>query len=107
MGLLQIQKMQVLIGRIDEKELDKFNDIIKIIDALENNGIDARLEYIDITDKNNYVLEFADEHKKIILGEASDLSAKMAWISLFIKEHKEENGVVYLNAKDVYFAPNS
>lgn len=77
------------------------------MDALEHNNIDARLEYIDITDKNNYILEFTEENKKIILGEASDLSAKMAWINLFIKEHKNESGTVYLNAKDVYFAPNS
>ncbi len=42
-----------------------------------------------------------------MLGDVSDLSAKMAWIKMFINEHKQESGTVYLNAKDVYFSPNT
>ena len=42
-----------------------------------------------------------------MFGEAIDLSAKMAWINLFVREKKNDKGIIYLNAKDVYFAPNS
>lgn len=94
-------------GRLVEKDLDKFNDIIKIIDAIKNNDIDTKLTSIDITNKDDYILEFVDEQKKVMLGDSLDLSAKMAWINLFIKEKKNEAGTIYLNAKDVYFAPNS
>lgn len=94
-------------GRLIEKDLDKFNDLIKIMDAIKNNDINTKLTSIEISYKDNYILEFADEQKKVMLGDSLDLSAKMAWINLFIKEKKNEAGIVYLNAKDVYFAPNS
>jgi len=42
-----------------------------------------------------------------MLGEAKDLSAKMTWIKLFIKEKKNESGTIYLNAENVYFSPNT
>lgn len=94
-------------GRISQKEFDKFNDLIKIMNAIKNNMINAKLSSIDISDKDNYILEFTEEDKKIMLGDISDLSAKMAWIKMLIEGHKEEKGTVYLNAKDVYFAPNA
>lgn len=93
-------------GRLKEEDLSKFNDIIKIMDAIKNNDIDSKLTSIDITDNNNYILEFANENKNIILGEAKDLSAKMTWIKLFITQKKNEKGTVYLNAENVYFSPN-
>lgn len=93
--------------RIDEKEFEKFSDLIKIRNAMENNGVNAKLSSIDISDGNNYILEFTEENKKIMLGDISELSTKMAWIKLFIENYKETNGTVYLNANNVYFAPNS
>lgn len=71
---------------------------------MKSNNIEANLTSIDISDNKNYILEFANEKKKIMLGDASDLSAKMAWISLFIKERKNENGTLHLNANEVYFS---
>lgn len=94
-------------GRINEKEFEKFNDLIKIINAMENNDVNAKLTSIDISDENNYILEFTEENKKIMLGDVSELSAKMAWIKMFIENHKDTSGTVHLNAKDVYFAPNT
>lgn len=94
-------------GRINEIEFEKFNDLIKIRNAMENNSVNAKLNSIDISDKNNYILEFAEENKTIMLGDISELSTKMAWIKLFMENYKEISGTVYLNAKDVYFAPNT
>ncbi len=70
------------------------------------NNVDAKLNSIDITDSSNYILEFTEEKKKIMLGDSSDLSAKMAWINFFIKENKDKQGTVYLNTANVYFSPN-
>lgn len=94
-------------GRLKEEDLSKFNDMIKIMDAIQNNDIEAKLTSIDIKDDKNYILEFASEKKNIILGDSSDLSAKMTWIKLFIQEKKNENGTIYLNAENVYFAPEN
>lgn len=92
-------------ARIKEEDLEKFDDLIKIVDAVKNNDITAKLSSIDITDDNNYILEFAEEKKNVMLGNTLDLSAKMAWIKLFIKEKQNESGNIYLNTKDIYFSP--
>ncbi len=76
------------------------------MDAIKTNNVDAKLNNIDITDSSNYILEFTEEKKKIMLGDTNDLSAKMAWINFFIKENKDKQGTVYLNTANVYFSPN-
>lgn len=92
--------------RMCDSDLLKFNDLIKIIDALKNNMVSARLTSIDITDENNYVLEFADENKKVMLGTVADLSIKMSWINVVIDSRKDEAGIIHLDTEDVYFSPN-
>lgn len=91
--------------RIEEKDLSKFNDLIKIVDAIENNDIEAKLNSIDISDDNNYILEFPEENKTVMLGNTKDLSGKMAWISFSMKQNKNESGILYLNSDTVYFSP--
>lgn len=91
--------------RLDEEDLSKFNDLIKIIDAVKSNITEAKLTGINIQDNKNYILEFNEENKNIMLGEAKDLVAKMAWINLFIKEKKNESITIYLNTGNVYFSP--
>lgn len=91
--------------RILDEDLSKFNDLIKIVDGIKNNNIEAKLSNIDILDNNNYVLEFEEENKTAILGDTSNLSTKMLWIRYFIEQRKEEKGIIHLNAQNVYFAP--
>lgn len=93
--------------RLNEKDLSKFNDLIKIIDAIENNTVGAELKSINITDTNNYILEFKEENKIIMLGDTKDLSAKMTWINFFVTQNKNQGGTIYLNSDNVYFAPDN
>lgn len=108
----EIKGLQTSLGeleagdRIEEKDLNSLGDMIKIMDAIQNNGIEAKLTSANIADTHHYLLEFAEEKKKVMIGDSSDLSAKMAWINLFMKEKKDESGTIYLNAKDIYFAPD-
>lgn len=91
--------------RIVEKDLDKFNDLIKIIDGVKNKDIQAKLSYIDISNHNNYILEFETENKKVMLGDTLGLSTKMIWTEYFLKENKNKAGIIHLDTDDVYFAP--
>lgn len=106
-GITEGLENQEIGGRIDEKEFEKFNDLIKIVSAMENNSVTAKLNSIDISDKNNYILEFTEENKIVMLGDISELSTKMAWVKLFIENYKDISGTVHLNAKDVYFTPST
>lgn len=93
-------------GRVEDEDIKKFTDIIKITDGIKNNNINANLTSIDIADDKNLVLEFTEENKTIVLGNTSDLSAKMEWINFFIEQNKGEKGTVHLNSEEVYYSPN-
>lgn len=92
--------------RILQEDLEKFNDLIKITDGIKNHNIEQKLSTIDISDDNNYKIEFTSEKKKIMLGDTSNLSTKMEWIRYFMEETKTQAGTIYLNTENVYFAPD-
>ena len=93
--------------RLSEEDLSKFNDLIKITETIENNNVTAKLSNIDISDYNNYILEFEEAKKTVILGKTNDLNAKMSWINLLMKEREGEKGIIHLETENVYFSPAS
>ena len=92
--------------RLDEEDLSKFNDLIKIINGLTNKNVTQKLTSIDITDDNNYILEFTETGKKVLIGDTSDLSTKMLWIKHFMENETEREGIIHLvDIKNIYFEP--
>ncbi len=92
-------------SRLNQEDLSKFNDLIKIMNSLNKDNLKEKLSSINISDSNNYILNFKNDNKIIELGDTSDLSTKTSWIERFIEEEKDKNGTVHLNTKDVYFSP--
>ncbi len=90
--------------RMIEEDLEKFNDLIKIIDGVKSNNIEE-LSIINMSDKSNYVLEFISDQKKVMLGDISNLSTKMIWIKYFMTNEGNKKGIIHLNTENVYFAP--
>ena len=105
-GVMTDLRTLTMGDRLYDYDLSKFNDLIKIIDGINNNNIEEKLTSIDISDDDNYILDFEEEHKKICLGDTSNLSTKMLWIKYFMDEKREDSGIIHLEAKDVYFTPN-
>lgn len=91
--------------RLLDNDLDKFNDLIKITDAIKSNSIEQKITVIDMSDYDNYVLKFESEKKDVMLGDTSNLSTKMAWIKYFMQEKQSEEGTIYLNTDNIYFSP--
>lgn len=91
--------------RLLEDDLSKFNDLIKIVEATKNNEITVKLSSVDISNKDNYILEFEEMKKTVELGKTNDLSTKMLWIKYFIENRKDEEGIIHLNNENVYFSP--
>lgn len=91
--------------RLSETDLSKFNDLIKITDGIKNNNIQAKISSIDISKEDNYVINFDEENKKVILGDSSNLKLKMDWIKYFIQQEKNKKGIIHLNTDNVYFEP--
>ncbi len=91
--------------KLSDEDIDKFNDLIKITDGMKNKNIETKSCIIDITDANDYKIEFASENKKVMLGDISNLSTKMEWIKYFMQEKTNESGTIHLNTENVYFSP--
>lgn len=92
--------------RLVEDDLSKFNDLIKIIDGMKNNSIEAKITSIDISDNSNYIIEFEETKKKVLLGDSSNLSTKMLWIKYFVENNVDGKGIIHLqNIENVYFEP--
>lgn len=82
-------------NRLNETDLEKLNDILKIIEAASD--IESLITKIDMSDKNNYILTIQAEKKTIYLGDTTNLSTKILWINKFLEEEKKNEGTIYLN----------
>lgn len=92
-------------SRLNEEDLSKFNDLIKIIDSLNTDNLKDRVTSINISDSSNYILNLKNDNKIVELGDTKDLSTKASWIEHFLYEEKDSKGTIHLNAQDVYFTP--
>lgn len=82
-------------NRLNETDLEKLNDILKITEAASD--IENLITKIDMTDNNNYILTMPTEKKTIYLGDTTNLSTKILWINKFLEEEKKNEGTIYLN----------
>ena len=91
---------QIVEGnRLSLEDLEKLNDVLKIMEAISSgtNGIEEEITKINIEDKTNYILTLEKEKKTIYLGDATNLSNKILWINRLIEEEKKHEGIIYLN----------
>lgn len=91
---------QIVEGnRLSLEDLEKLNDVLKIMEAISSgtDGIDEEITIINIEDKTNYILTLEKEKKTIYLGDATNLSNKILWINRLIEEEKRHEGIIYLN----------
>ena len=86
-------------NRLNETDLEKLNDILKIMEVASssNSDISSLITQIDISDRSNYILSMPKEKKTIYLGDTTNLSTKILWIDKFLDEEKKNEGTIYLN----------
>lgn len=70
---------------------------MKIIESTQANGITAKINRIDISNKQNYVI-YMDEEKKIVyLGDGSNLSNRMLYLKAALEDTKGLEGEIFIN----------
>lgn len=86
-------------NRLCSEDLEKLNDVLKIIEAASvNNGeIKKLITQINIENKSNYILTLQKEKKQVYIGDTTNLSTKMLWIDKFLEEEKDNEGIIFLN----------
>lgn len=75
--------------RLCTEDLQKLDDILQIMKAAESNEIANIVTKINISDKQDYVLELKSEKKTVHVGDTSNLSTKMLYIKEIIEQNKK------------------
>lgn len=96
-GIVTPEEEIVLNSRLCKEDLEKLEDVIKIMDLAKENELDTKITYIDIKDKNQYSIYMEEESKKIHLGDKTNLSNKMIYVVALIEKEKGKAGDIYVN----------
>lgn len=94
--------------RLANEDLIKLDTILKITNYLKYNNVDKELTKINVTDEENYILEFKKENKIAYIGDSSSITEKMTAISKVLEVEEEKKGKIYadedaLKRNRVYF----
>ncbi len=96
-GIITPEEQVVAGNRLVEEDLEKLEDIIKIMNVSQEYELDNKITSIDISDKNEYSIYLEEERKKIYLGDNTNLSNKMLYANAIIQEEKEKAGEIFAN----------
>lgn len=83
--------------RLNNEDLTRLEDVIKIINLANKNGLEGKVTSIDISHKNEYSIYIKEEKKKIHLGETTNLNNKMLYIIAIMEQEKGKEGDIYVN----------
>ena len=83
--------------RLKTEDLEKLNDIIKIIDSAKTINIDNLITEINTENKENYVLYLESKGKKINLGYTSNLTNKMLYVKKILEKEEGKTGSAFVN----------
>jgi len=93
---------EIIAGsRLKVKDLEKLDIIIQITEAAKSKGIKELITIIDISNKNNFILEISSERKTIQFGNDSNINEKILWIIDILAKTKDTEGEIVLNDSDI------
>lgn len=84
-------------SRLNTEDLQKLEDVIKIINATNEAGLNGKVTSIDITDKSEYSIYLAEDKKQVHLGDATNLSNKMLYVVSILEDEQGKEGDIYVN----------
>ncbi|MCI8383418.1 MAG: FtsQ-type POTRA domain-containing protein [Clostridia bacterium] len=96
-GMTTPEEQVVAGNRLSNEDLEKLEDVIKIMNATQEYELDTKVTSIDISNKSHYSMYLETEKKKVYLGDHSNLSNKMLYVNAIIEEEKEKAGEIFAN----------
>lgn len=96
-GSSTAEENMVLGNRLDNEDLTRLEDVIKIMNSATEKNLDKMVTSIDISDKNNYSIYLEQEKKKVHLGETNNLSNKMLYVVSIIEQEQGKEGDIYVD----------
>ena len=83
--------------RLEQKDLEKLEEAIKIMTIAKENELDEKVTSIDISNKNEYILYLESEKKTVYLGNQENLTTKMLYTKKIIEKESGNEGTIYVN----------
>lgn len=83
-------------NRLCVEDLEKLGDVLKIVESAKSNNLNNLINKVDITSKDDYIIEMKDEKKTVHIGDTINLALKMLYISDIISKEKDE-GEIFVN----------
>lgn len=96
-GSSTAEENMVLGNRLDNEDLTRLEDVIKIMNSATEKKLDKMVTSIDISDKNNYSIYLEQEKKKVHLGQTNNLSNKMLYVVSIIEQEQGKEGDIYVD----------
>ena len=81
--------------RLDEKDLNKMENILQIREECKKIEIDDKITQIQVEDE--YILNLDNEGIIINLGNVTDLKNRMYYVSAILKQEEGNSGTIYVN----------
>ena len=94
--------------RLEEKDLNKMENILQIYEECEKIEIDEKITQIQVEDE--YIIYLENESLTINLGNATNLKDRMYYVEALLKEESGNKGTIYVNGNinsdfKPYFSP--
>lgn len=84
-------------NRLNIEDLQRLEHVLQIMKSAESNEIVQLITKINISDKQNYILELNNEKKTVQMGDTSNLSTKMLFVKSILEKNKDIEGEILVN----------
>lgn len=89
---------EIMAGsRLNKSDLSRLETVIQIMNICNNYELSEKVSSIDISDRNNFLVYMDIEKKVIYLGDESNISNKMLYIPIILKENQGKEGNIYID----------
>lgn len=83
--------------RLKTEDLEKLNQITKIMEAAKTINIDGIITEINTEEENNYKLYLDSKSKTIYIGDTSNLTNKMLYVQKILENEEGKSGAAFVN----------
>lgn len=84
-------------NRLNEKDLEKLEDVLKIVENCKKIEIYDKITSINILDKEEYIVYIEEMKKLIYLGNSNNLANKMLYIKDILQRENGKEGKIFVN----------
>lgn len=96
-GFITSQEELKVGSRLQAEDLNRLETVLKIVESINANGIESKINRIDIANNQNYTFYMEEEKKIVYLGDASNLSSRMLYLKAALEDTKGLEGELFIN----------